>query len=46
VVLLGPTHEASHAFLAGADLDWNEVRSNLPRLAWTSITAIGVTHER
>jgi AcrR family transcriptional regulator len=39
VVLLGPTHEACRRYLAGAELDVDWMRTTLPELAWTALTA-------
>ncbi len=37
VVLMGPTHEACRRFLAGAALDPQWMRAELPRLAWRAV---------
>lgn len=41
IVLLGPAHEASRRFLAGAAIDPDWMRKTLPKLAWRSVSAGG-----
>ena len=46
VVLLGPAHEASRRFLAGAPIEPQWMRKTLPKLAWSSIEQLCAVRPR